>query len=57
MSILVLVTPLPVSLPATVSNYFNFEGSGYTTGSGFLVLHAIQPVKPFARLIGDSQPF
>jgi len=33
------------------------KGSGYSTRSGLLVLDAIQPVKLFTRLIGDSQPF
>jgi len=32
-------------------------GSGYTTGSDLLVLNAIQLVRLFARLIGNSQPF
>jgi len=37
----------------TIKSY----GSGYTTGSGLLVLlnHAIQPVRLFARLNWDSQ--
>jgi len=31
------------------------KGSGYTTGSGLLVLNAIQLVRLFAKLIRDSQ--
>jgi len=38
------------------SNSFKL-GSGYSAGSGLLVLNAIQLVRLIARLIGDFQPF
>jgi len=40
--------PIAAILPGLVKN---------ATGSSLLVLNTVQPIRLFARLIGDSQPF